>query len=57
MDGNGLNMGGGGLTHRRYELLQFHAHWGDHTRFPMGSEHTVDKRQYPAEVCSKLNMV
>ena len=42
-----------------YELWQFHAHWGSEDG--QGSEHTVDGKNYAAEVikfvnCSSFNI-
>jgi len=47
VDAEGGVLTGGPLLHR-YELEQFHSHWGrtDST----GSEHTVDGKKYPAEL-------
>lgn len=39
---------GGGLS-GRYHLEQIHLHWNKRGN---GSEHTVDGRRYPAEVCT-----
>ena len=41
-------LSGGGLPGDRYQLLQFHFHWGNDSS--EGSEHTYEGRPYPAEV-------
>lgn len=38
---------GGPLSHK-YQLIQFHGHWGKHC--DEGSEHTIDGKSYAAEV-------
>ncbi|XP_008435044.1 carbonic anhydrase 4-like [Poecilia reticulata] len=40
---------GGGLSHV-YSTLQFHFHWGTESADSVGSEHTVDQKQYPMEM-------
>lgn len=40
---------GGPLGNNEYRLVQFHLHWGSNNK--QGSEHTVDGKAYPAEVC------
>ena len=40
---------GGPLDKAEYELWQFHAHWGNDSSH--GSEHTIDGKDYAAEVC------
>lgn len=40
----------GGPITGTYRLKQFHFHWG--SRDDKGSEHTVDGKVYPAEVCT-----
>lgn len=40
-------LSGGPLTNK-YQLLQFHCHWGPDTN--SGSEHTVDGQNYPGEI-------
>lgn len=47
VDGSGSSLKGGPLQDE-YELWQFHAHWGSDNEH--GSEHTVDGRNYPAEL-------
>ena len=43
----------GGSLDGTYQLAQFHFHWGsDKTK---GSEHTVNKKAYPAEVKENSN--
>ncbi|XP_062999932.1 carbonic anhydrase 15-like isoform X2 [Elgaria multicarinata webbii] len=42
-----INITKGGLQDK-YRALQFHFHWGDLNR--NGSEHTIDRRQYPMEM-------
>lgn len=42
-----LVLEGGPLT-GPYRLIQFHFHWGSSDG--LGSEHTVDKKRFPAEV-------
>jgi carbonic anhydrase len=43
-----FSVSGGGLS-GTFSTLQFHFHWGsDDTK---GSEHTVNGKKYPAEVC------
>ena len=39
---------GGPLMDSEYELWQFHAHWGSENG--KGSEHTVDGKEFAAEV-------
>lgn len=46
--GENLVVGGGGLT-ADYDLVQFHIHWG--TDNSKGSEHTLNGRSFPMEVC------
>ncbi|KAG7473202.1 hypothetical protein MATL_G00093080 [Megalops atlanticus] len=38
----------GGPLEDRYRLCQFHFHWGESNAW--GSEHTIDRRLYPAEL-------
>ena len=38
----------GGPLNGTYRLIQFHFHWGSSDE--QGSEHTVDKKKYAAEV-------
>jgi len=47
---------GGPLQHK-YRLAQFHCHWGKDCN--VGSEHTVNGKSYPAEVCyvTQLSLV
>ena len=42
------NVSGGGLP-GTYTTVQFHLHWGSVNT--QGSEHAVDGKHYPAEVC------
>ncbi|XP_075258763.1 carbonic anhydrase 9-like isoform X2 [Convolutriloba macropyga] len=48
VEGSNLFMRGGGLRGHKYELAQFHMHFG--SDFSRGSEHTINGRHYPAEV-------
>ena len=45
--GNFFSVSGGGLV-GTYTTVQFHLHWGENNN--KGSEHTMDKKAYPAEV-------
>lgn len=45
----------GGPLEDRFEIVQFHFHWGKTNE--TGSEHTVDSRQYAAEVSLLLVVV
>lgn len=45
-----ISISGGGLT-GRYHAVQLHFHWG--SLAGNGSEHTLDGRQLPMEVCDK----
>lgn len=45
--GNFFNVSGGGLV-GTYTTVQWHLHWGENNN--KGSEHTMDKKAYPAEV-------
>lgn len=47
VDGKDSVLEGGPLEHK-YELKQFHFHWGKTDK--TGSEHTVDGKSYPAEL-------
>jgi len=47
-DSDVYNVSGGDLP-GVYTTVQFHLHWGSNNS--RGSEHTVDGRMYPAEVC------
>ena len=44
----------GGALDGEYELWQFHAHWGSEDG--QGSEHTVDGKNYAAEVHYKTKL-
>lgn len=44
---NTLGLSGGPLT-SEYKLIQFHFHWGSNDK--IGSEHSVNKKKYSAEV-------
>ncbi|XP_014875677.1 carbonic anhydrase-like isoform X1 [Poecilia latipinna] len=44
-----VEVSGGGLSHV-YSTLQFHFHWGTESAHSVGSEHTVDQKQYPMEM-------
>jgi len=44
----------GGALGSKYEVLQFHLHWGSNNR--KGSEHLVDGKPYPMEVRTFLNI-
>ena len=39
----------GGPLEDQFRLCQFHFHWGESNAW--GSEHTVDRKLFPAEVC------
>ena len=45
-------MKGGPLDKAEYELWQFHAHWGNDSSH--GSEHTIDGKDYAAEVSKNI---
>lgn len=45
----------GGPVTGTYRLKQFHFHWGSSD--DKGSEHTVDGKLYPAEVCTFHNLL
>jgi len=46
---------GGPLQDDRYQLVQFHFHWGSVNR--RGSEHKVDGVTYAAEVFENLRLL
>ena len=46
------NVSGGGLN-GIYTTVQFHFHWGANNM--VGSEHTVDGKEYAAEVCKTID--
>ena len=48
MDSHIYNVSGGSLP-GVYTTVQFHLHWGSNNN--KGSEHTMDRLMYPAEVC------
>ncbi|KAG9349982.1 hypothetical protein JZ751_026335 [Albula glossodonta] len=45
-----MSVSGGGLPNT-FNSFQFHLHWGNGSSSP-GSEHTVDNKRYPMELCS-----
>ena len=47
------NVSGGGLN-GVYTTVQFHFHWGANNN--VGSEHTVDGKEYAAEVSKSIEM-
>ena len=49
LEGNPSKISGGGLI-GSYTAVQFHFHWGSSS--DKGSEHTIDGKQYPLEVCA-----
>lgn len=48
IDGADSCLTGGPLEDDRYEIVQFHFHWGKTSK--TGSEHTIDGRQYASEL-------
>jgi carbonic anhydrase len=50
-----VTIAGGGLVNSDYQLAQFHFHWGASSS--SGSEHTIDNKYAPLEVCIKFQTV
>ena len=47
-DGSKLAISGASLGYRRYEVVQFHFHWGSSN--VKGSEHTINGQSFPLEM-------
>ena len=50
-DSNGASLTGGPLGDKKFELLQFHVHFG--CANDRGSEHTLDEKRFSGEVSNK----